>query len=95
MVSDRRSRHRSRSQSMVRDGRSRRSRSRSRSRIRHNSHGVTHHACFDPPLPTVNAQLHQLEEQDLSYSNNASHFNENDAVGALMHLADTNGGHIN
>jgi hypothetical protein len=51
------------------------------------NHGITYHACYDPPLPPPNAQMNQWEEQELSYTNNASHFNandENDAVGALL-----------
>jgi hypothetical protein len=33
-----------------------------------------------------------LEDQNLSYSNNASQFSENDAVGALLQIAKPNGG---
>jgi hypothetical protein len=61
-------------------------------------HVVITYSRYNPPLPTPNAQLNQWEEPGLSYTNNASHFNandENDAVGALLQIANPNGGHNN
>ena len=57
------------------------------------THGSITHICYTPPLPTPNAQLNQWEKQGLSIANNASNFNvndENDAVGALLRIADNN-----
>ncbi len=51
-----------------------------------------HYRILDPLLPTPNAQLAQLEDNNLSFSNHASsQFCEDDAVGALLQIANPNG----
>jgi hypothetical protein len=52
----------------------------------------SYYRILDPLLPTPNAQLAQLEDKNLSFSNHASsQFSEDDAVGALLQIANPNG----
>jgi hypothetical protein len=52
----------------------------------------SHYRILDPLLPTQNSQLAQLEDNNLSFSNHASsQFYEDDAVGALLQIANPNG----
>jgi hypothetical protein len=52
-----------------------------------------HYRILDPLLPTPNAQLAQLEDKNLSFSNHASSqlSEEDEAVDALLQIANPNG----
>jgi hypothetical protein len=58
------------------------------------NHIIACHDLFLPTLSTPNAQLIQLEDQNMTCSNNASQFSEDEAVGALLKIANPNGSSI-